>query len=151
MVSNSVANSVLQRWFTGRFAFSTQPQAVVKSEAKAFNDARNYLPALKEATRWAAIEQSWGYVRALASELSWRRDNGTLSSSCAAERAVSAAGGTSTAALSPTVGGPPAPTVGATAAQGQDEDDLYCVCRGEDYGGVMVECDACSEWYHASW
>ncbi|CAN0197493.1 unnamed protein product, partial [Ectocarpus fasciculatus] len=34
-------------------------QAVVRSEAKPFREARNNLPALREATRWAAIEPSW--------------------------------------------------------------------------------------------
>lgn len=118
-------------------------QAVVKSEAKPFAEARNYLPALKAATRWAAIEQSWGYARALASELScWRRDSGTGG-------ALSTAGGASAVAVGG--GGSPAPQAGTGAAEDQDGAGVYCVCRGEDYGAVMVECDACSEWYHASW
>lgn len=132
-------------------AISTQLQAVVKSEAKPFSEARNYLPALKAATRWATIEKSWGYARALASELSWRRDNGTPSSSSAAEGPVSIAGGASASAVAPTVGTLPALTADAGAMEDQDEADLYCICREEDDGGVMVECDACSEWYHASW
>lgn len=117
----------------------------MKSEAKLFSEARNYLPALKAATKWADIERSWGYARALASELSWRRGNGTPSLSS------STAGGASAAAVAPTVEASPAPTAGAGTAEGQEETDLYCICREEDYGGVMVECDACSEWYHASW
>ena len=124
-------------------AISTEPQAVVKSEAKPFSEARNFLPALKAATRWAAIEESWGFARALASELSWRRDNGTPSSCSAARRAVSIASVAPTAAVAAGAGG--------VDVEEQDETGLYCICRGQDYGEVMVECDACSEWFHASW
>lgn len=125
----------------------------MKSEARPFGEARNYLPALKAATRWAAIEQSWGYARALASELSWRRDNGTPPSSSAAKGAVSIAGGASAAAVAPTAGASPAVAADARGAAVEEHDmaGLYCICRGEDYGEVMVECDACSEWFHASW
>lgn len=119
----------------------------MKSEARPFSEARNYLPALKAATKWAAIEQSWGYARALASELSWRQDNGTPSSSSAAEGAVSTAEGASAAAACAGAGA----AACAGAVEAQDGADLYCICREVDYGGVMVECDACSEWYHASW
>lgn len=135
-------------------------QAVVRSEAKPFGEARSYLPALKAATKWAAIEQSWGYARALASELSWRRDIGAPSSPSVAEGAVSTAGGASAAAaaaVAPTAGASPSPAASAGAGadagvvEEQDVSDLYCICRGGDYGGVMVECDACSEWYHAAW
>lgn len=140
---------------------STDFQAVVRSEAKPFGEARSYLPALKAATKWAAIEQSWGYARALASELSWRRDIGAPSSPSVAEGAVSKAGGASAAAaaaaVAPTAGASPSPAASAGAGadagvvEEQDVSDLYCICRGGDYGGVMVECDACSEWYHAAW
>ena len=51
-------------------------QAVVKAEAKPFREARLFLPVLKTATRWAAIEPSWGFARALASELFWLRETG---------------------------------------------------------------------------
>ncbi|KAI8048566.1 hypothetical protein BDF22DRAFT_266986 [Syncephalis plumigaleata] len=33
----------------------------------------------------------------------------------------------------------------------EDEDDnkVYCLCRKPDDGTVMINCDGCSEWYHA--
>lgn len=126
----------------------------MRSEAKPFREARNNLPALREATRWAAIEPSWGYARALASELSWRREN-------AAPAAV--AGGVHVAAAAQMVAevdswspAPGEPAVGAQSARVVQEEqggdvDVYCICRGGDDGGVMVECDLCGEWYHASW
>eukprot|EP00904_Undaria_pinnatifida_P009167 jgi/Undpi1/5380/HiC_scaffold_2.g00661.m1 len=93
-------------------------QAVVKAEAKPFREARMFLPVLKTATRWAAIEPSWGFARALASELCWLRESGTGD--------------------------------GAAGKAWEPEEGTYCICRGGDYGGVMVSCDACSEWFHAS-
>ncbi|CAM9170262.1 unnamed protein product, partial [Ectocarpus sp. 12 AP-2014] len=128
-------------------------QAVVRSEAKPFREARNNLPALREATRWAAIEPSWGFARALASELSWRRENAAP---------AAAVGGVNVAAAAQMVAevdsGSPAPGEPAVGAQSatvvQEEQggdvDVYCICRGGDDGGVMVECDLCGEWYHAS-
>lgn len=159
-------------------------QAVVKSEAKPFREARNFLPELKEATRWAAIEQSWGYCRALASELAWRRGNVERSSTAAGataavatgvattfqEDATTAVAGVSGAAMTtaPTavetdpVAGALAATpvaasgaISAAATDGAEDEgdgtDVYCICREGDDGGVMVECDVCSEWFHASW
>lgn len=160
-------------------------QAVVKSEANPFREARNYLPELRAATRWAAIEQSWGYSRALASELAWRRDDVARSSTAAGatatvapatatgspESAATAAAEISAAAMgtdstaveaSPVAGAfvatPVAVATTRSAARARegadnerDETDVYCICREGDDGGVMVECDVCSEWYHASW
>ncbi|CAM9313150.1 unnamed protein product [Scytosiphon promiscuus] len=149
-------------------------QAVVKSEAKPFREARNFLPDLKAATRWAAIEQSWGYSRALASELAWRREVAARSSTAVAGTAAVAgkSGAAMTSGSTPVEGSPVGGAVigalgaaaSATAAEGaagaaatveggedeRDETDVYCICREGDYGGVMVECDVCSEWYHAS-
>lgn len=30
----------------------------------------------------------------------------------------------------------------------QTSAELYCLCRGPDDGGFMIQCDACHEWYH---
>lgn len=145
-------------------------QAVVNAEAKPFRDARTELPALRAATRWAAIESSWGYARALASELCWLRDAGavsapTIATAAAGSGTVSAGASSctiSSAALAPPgagegVEGGSAGVMGpegkATAGKmsSRDEPTVYCICRTGDYGGVMVSCDACSEWFHAPW
>lgn len=140
-------------WRGWRNRFKHGRQAVVRSEAKPFRDARNNLPALRESTRWAAIESSWGYARALASELSWRRENDAPAKvvagvAAAAAPTAAAVDSSSQAAGEPAVGAPSARVV--QEEQGGDVD-VYCICRGDDDGGVMVECDLCGEWYHASW
>lgn len=132
------------------FRKKSRNQAVVKSEAQPFREARNFLPSLEAATKWVDIEQSWGYARALASELSWRREIGATSS-------FSVGGEVSRDGRESEISGAPAaasatPTPrAAPAAEQPDISDAYCICRGEDYGSVMVECDACLEWYHPSW
>ncbi|CAM9357681.1 unnamed protein product [Ectocarpus sp. 13 AM-2016] len=129
-------------------------QAVVRSEAKPFREARNNLPALREATRWAAIEPSWGYARALASELSWRRENAAPAAVCGGVH-VAAAAAQMVAEVDSGSPAPGEPAVGAQSATVVQEEqggdvDVYCICRGGDDGGVMVECDLCGEWYHSS-
>lgn len=183
-------------------------QAVVKAEAKPFREARLFLPTLRAATRWAAIEPSWGFARALASELLWLRETGERATTAEAAAAApppealappppaaaeatapiaSPPGTTSgpTAALTAAVpssaleardgcdrgsahslghvqggrGGACAVDAGGIAAErgpvggkvGAPEEGAYCICRRGDDGGVMVSCDACSEWFHASW
>ncbi|CAM9103685.1 unnamed protein product [Laminaria digitata] len=138
-------------------------QAVVKAEAKPFREARMFLPVLRTATRWAAIEPSWGFARALASELFWLRETGERASTAEIaadapppppEAALPAAAGplppsaeAAEAAATPpeTAAAAAAPRLGATGP----EEGAYCICRGGDDGGVMVLCDACSEWFHA--
>jgi len=43
---------------------------------------------------------------------------------------------------------------GAGAAKkkgnGKSKGEVYCVCRGRDYGTPMIFCGACREWYHFS-
>lgn len=230
-------------------------QAVVKAEAKPFREARMFLPVLKTATRWAAIEPSWGFARALASELCWLRESGKGAATGAARARAGAPAATAAAAAPPpaaealevlaataaaavaaptpaasasaaaprfgatavieptaSIAPPPVAVTGttyppaaatttaaaSTALEGRDnatattataaattisysldhvasgqgcvcsidsggtgdgaagkawepEEGTYCICRGGDYGGVMVSCDACSEWFHASW
>ena len=58
------------------------------------------------------------------------------------------------AAAAVAAGAASAATATAAAEEEEEEggeDGAYCICREGDDGGVMVECDACSEWYHASW
>ncbi|CAB1102142.1 unnamed protein product [Ectocarpus sp. CCAP 1310/34] len=131
-------------------------QAVVKAEAKPFREARNNLPALREATRWAAIEPSWGYARALASELFWRRENAAPAAAARGVHVAAAAAAQMVAEVDSSSPAPGEPTVGAQSARVVQEEqggdvDVYCICREGDDGGVMVECDLCGEWYHASW
>ncbi|XP_033731289.1 protein NYNRIN-like [Pecten maximus] len=30
------------------------------------------------------------------------------------------------------------------------EDSAFCLCRGPDNGGLMIQCEECREWYHGS-
>lgn len=131
------------------------------------------MPALKEATQWVAIETAWGYARALASELCWLGENRTSSSVATGAAPTSAV---HTAIFSqktlPTrcgedLEGKQPFMSGAKANEAQAERDkaaagfvgniqhpdydVYCICRGGDDGRIMVSCDACSEWFHASW
>lgn len=140
----------------------TALQAVINAEAKPFLEARTELPALKAATRWVAVEASWGHARALASELSRIKGNdaglpseqsstGSGTSSMATDEASDredleqrcVAGGARRKG-----GGTDAR---AQAAVGGGNPEVYCLCRAGDNGGVMVCCDDCSEWFHISW
>lgn len=39
---------------------------------------------------------------------------------------------------------------GTTKGKGKGKEQVYCVCRGKDYGTPMICCGACREWYHFS-
>ena len=34
--------------------------------------------------------------------------------------------------------------------QGDDDNDVYCLCRKPWQGRFMIQCDYCDEWYHGS-
>lgn len=202
------------------------------------------MPALRDAARWATIEPTWGYARALASDLFWQRGGNTSGSSdgtptttataempsaatvampatptpvsttpawtklattvvtaanketLAPSTTSSPGASTSTVPYSTPLGvssctanaGDNIASVAAAETCVNDRDSnvrstfedrerrakvpsgqlgqegtggvgeiwtpdpgLYCICRGGDDGGVMVSCEACSEWFHAAW
>lgn len=48
--------------------------------------------------------------------------------------------------------GAPAKKNGTTKkkGKGKGKEQVFCVCRGKDYGTPMICCGACREWYHFS-
>jgi hypothetical protein len=32
----------------------------------------------------------------------------------------------------------------------EQEDEVYCICKGPDDGRFMILCDRCQDWYHGS-
>ena len=38
--------------------------------------------------------------------------------------------------------------VGRGNIPGNNQEKVYCTCRGPDDGSLMVQCDQCDEWYH---
>lgn len=134
-------------------------QAVVHAEARSFVEARASLPGLEATTHWVAIESTWGYARASASELCWQRRKAT---SVSEREGKVSAGATARARMELEAErlrldgakrelGATRSATSALANAWKPDAGVYCVCRSGDDGGVMVSCDACSEWFHASW
>lgn len=134
-------------------------QAVINAEGKPFLEARTELPALKAATRWVAVEASWGHARALASELSSikRSDAGLRSDQSWTESSMATDEASDRQDLERRcVAGGVRRNEGGTgtrvqSAGGANNPEVYCFCRAGDDGSVMVCCDDCSEWFHVSW